>query len=240
MQQKSGIALHKLVGADLFHRCITADGEAFTIERKLGEYRQCFVKEEDGWRCQQCSDLTAIRAATEQVRLFAGMYPELTVTYPNRILSDPRTESDCTTAWVLSAAMAVISVPAEFAAEHGGMRFLSLLKEEWKEQLGTLSLAVEKLLLRHEIRTAQLFGKDGVPDRVTVRIAADRIETAIWTLPLAKAGFYPLQWDGELCGMAKALGETLGEALSCDIFIRREYELAEHQAYAIELIIKET
>ncbi len=239
MMKNSTIPLHKLVGADLFHRCITADGEAFTILRKLGEYRQCFVREDDGWRCEQCSDLTAIRAATEQVRLFAGMYPELTVTYPNRTVSDQRTEPALAKAWVVSDAMAEIFVPAAFAAEHGGMRFLSLLKQDWQEQLSTLSLAVEKQLLRYEIRTAQLFGKDGVPDRVTLRIYADRVETAVWSLPIAKAGFYPLQWDGELCGMAKALGEYLSEALPCEIHIRRECELAEHQAYAIELIIKE-
>ena len=71
-------------------------------------------------------------------------------------------------------------------------------------------------LRRHEMRTAKMFGKN--PDAASARfqITEDLAASEIWTIPLAHCGFYPLQWDAEICGMALLLAKRLKETLADD------------------------
>lgn len=230
----------ELLRMELFSRCITAEGKDFTIRRVLGTYRQHFIRTEDGWQCDSRSDASHIHAITGQIRQFAAMYPELTVTYPHTVLSDPRAETDKDEAWVDSEAIALISVPADFAARHGGEHFLSVLQEGWQEQLTGLAIAAQQRLLRHEIRTRQMFGEDPSVISAVIFVGTESVFSEIWEIPLEKAGLHHLRWDEEVCGMARALALKLAELLPCETVLRREYERSQREAYAIHLTIKET
>ena len=56
-----------------------------------------------------------------------------------------------------------------------------------------------------------MFGTEPVAE---IRITAETAESEIWTILLEHCGFYPLQWDGEVCGMAILLQQSLSEAFS--------------------------
>lgn len=227
------------LSTELFTRCITADSEALTIEKHLGLYRQRFVRTEDGWECNLRTDTTLIIHLTDQIRQFAALYPELKVTYPHKILSDERATTEKNEAWVESAALAVLEVPEAFVKKYSGSDFLALLKQDWSAQLSALADAVKERLLRHEIRTRQMFGGKAPCHHVQCEIAADAVCSAIWYLPLSAYGLYPLQGNAELCGMARALAEKLGELLSCKASVYCRYDQTKCLHYAVHLSIED-
>lgn len=239
-KQQAELSMHTLLITELLTRCITADGNAFTIRKAIGIYRQHFILTEDGWECDRRTDTTAILARTEQIRQFAAMYPELTVTYPHNVLQDDRAHTTETELWVESEATALIAVPESFVLKHGGSDFLALLEEQYPETISALAIAAEKRLLRHEVRTQRMFGKNNTVFPVVCNVTADAVCSEIWTLPLAEHGLRPLQWNGEVCGMARALANKLSESLQCEAAVSLASVAEDTRAYAIHLTIKDS
>lgn len=203
--------------AELFAEIMTAEDQGFTLRKTLGAV-ECKT-DADGnplWDGAQ-----EARREVEQnaaaVRLLGERHPELKITYPQTVISEKTVRTDETEAhFTATRTDAVIEVPDTFVMLHSGSSFRQLLVSEWSEQLNNLVEQITKRLRRHEMRTAKMFGKN--PDAASARfqITEDLAASEIWTIPLAHCGFYPLQWDAEICGMALLLAKRLKETLADD------------------------
>ena len=198
--------------AELMTGVMSANGEGFTVTKELGTYQTRSERTEAGWRTVPDSSLQYINSATEAVREVGEQYPELEIRFPQRVLDEqqPVGQDDIRTSTML--ANAEITVPAEFVQKHSGTAFRTLLADEWQSQTTELCSLIAKRLMKHEFRTARMFGTGSTVTAV-LRITADTAETDIWVLPLESCGFFPLQWDGEICGLALHLSEKLRETL---------------------------
>lgn len=228
------------LSTELFTRCIAADNKALVIEKHLGRYRQRFVRTEDGWECAFRTDTTQIIRMTDQIRQFAALYPELKVSYPHKILNDARETVENHEAWVDSEALAVLEVPEAFVNQYSGSDFLVLLKQDWSVQVSALADAVAARLRRYEIRTRQMFGRRESSLHVQCEVTADAICSDIWHLPLSAHGLYPLQGNAELCGMARALAETLSEMHFGKTGVYCRYDQTKCLHYIVDLCIEDS
>jgi hypothetical protein len=156
---------------------------------------------------------TQIEMNAAAVRMLGERYPDLKIKYPQTVVSEKTVMTGGQKQYFTETRTdAVIQAPDSFVQVHTGAAFRQLLTEEWNEQLSKLTEQIVKRLRRHELRTARMFG--GNPDAAAVhfRVTEDTAESDIWTVQLSHCGFYPLQWDGEICGMALLLAEKLKEA----------------------------
>ncbi len=214
--------------AELTDRCL--GGRAFTMVKELGRYRTQAVLTESGWQ-ETVLDRNAhvqISYAAAEVRKVAEKFPELTVTYPQQILSQQQPVGNDSLRFLLRRTNAVISVSEAFARLRGGWDFKDMLLDTWQTQTDALILAVCKYLCKFEIKTARMFSEPNVATTVQLRVCSEEISTGIWAVPLSACDLYPLQWDSEICGMALLLADALrlrlqeecGDALR--IFVRRD------------------
>lgn len=184
------------LAAELLAEAMRADGKGFTITKTLGS-------------TQPHGDHTALEMNTAAVRGLGDRYPDLLIDYPQTPHAEPDPEQP--DAFVPLHTDAVITVPETFVAVHCGTAFQQIVHEKYQEQLSDLTQQIVGRLRRHEIRTARMFGTEPVAE---IRITAETAESEIWTILLEHCGFYPLQWDGEVCGMAILLQQSLSEAFS--------------------------
>lgn len=217
---KGGAPMEK-ISADLLMKELLAEamlsgGNAFTIEKTLGTVES--RRDENGNLLPDTD--TAARTDVEinaaAVRLLAERVPSLKISYPGKVLAEQTVcTGDVTVYSTLTRTDALIEVPEDFVQVHCGISFQKLMQEGWSEQLGDLTAQIAERLKKHEMRTNRLFGKeDAASAAVSFRITSETAESDIWCIPLHKCGLYPLQWDGEVCGMALLLIERLKEALN--------------------------
>lgn len=186
----------------------------FTITKTLGTVK---TRRADDGTMWVLSDAEAANVSRAAVRLVQERFPELDVRFRGITVSeaDVRTDDGEYTD-IETRTEAVITVPDSFVQLHNGTDFCQLLQAEWLPQLSDLTERITARLRRHEIRTARMFGKNPNAAAASFRITEDTAESDIWTIPLARCGFYPLQWDSEVCGMARLLAERIREALTED------------------------
>ena len=200
-----------LTEKELLSKCMSAADTGFQLSRVLGTYQTYAVLTGAGWKQTGTSPLDSIRSETEHIRALGRKYPQLRIRYPQKQLSAQQAVGDCMHRTNVMQAEAVIDVPEEFVRQHSGFDFRALLSDVWKNQTDELVKQVTARLHKYELRTARMIGRD---TRIQAAVSADCVHTAIWQLPLAKCGLYPLQWDGEICGMASLLTEHLRETLT--------------------------
>ncbi len=184
------------LAAELFSEAMRSDGKGFTLTKELGTL-------------QSPGNTAELEMNAAAVRGLADRYPDLHITYPQTVLSDE--EPDDPDAFRPSRTDAVITVPDAFVEVHCGTAFQQIVQEKFQEPLKELTAQIAKRLQRHEMRTARLFDKEPA---ASFRITAETAESEIWTVMLEHCGFYPLQWDGEVCGMALLLKQTLSGAFA--------------------------
>lgn len=206
-----------LLAEELFSEAMQAQDHGFTMTKTLGtvEYRT----DQDGNPLaeQNSSARTAVERNAAAVRLLTERFPSLQIKYPQTIVSEKTTMNDTATEHTTEIRTdAVIQVTDDFVQNHTGTAFRQLLETGWKEQLDQLLEQIVKRLRRYEMRTARMFQDDWRSLTASFRITEDMAESDIWTVLLTSCGFYPLQWDGEICGMAMLLAERLKTALADD------------------------
>lgn len=199
--------------AAVFSMCRTAEGNAFTVRILMSDYTQFFCKTENGgWQAQTTEGLERLQSATMVVHDTLKKYPAWTAAFPQTVLRDERTEENSSnTARRIVRGEAVLTISEEFATEHSGIGFCKLLETQWKPQMDTLLQKLQKNLLRCEMRTERLFGKDGISYQARIYVEKDSISSDSWTLPYHAAEMYPLLWDNEICGMALCLCKQIPE-----------------------------
>ena len=207
----------EMLQTDLFSEVIAAGDQGFTMTKTLGtlEYESDAEGNPLPEKNRAVRDAIAQNAAA--VRKLAEQYPDLQVTFPQTVVSEKiiltgETEQHFTAA----RTDAVITVPESFVQVHTGTAFRQLVQNEWASQFTDLTGQIAKRLRKHEMRTAKLFGENPDAASAVIRVTDETVESEIWTLLLAHCGFYPLQWDGEICGMAILLAERLKETLAAD------------------------
>ena len=184
------------IAAELFSEAMRADGKGFTLTKELGTL-------------QSPGDTAGLEMNAAAVRGLADRFPDLKITYPQTMLSEA--DPDDPDAFRPSRTDAVITVPDAFVGVHCGTAFQQIVQEKYGEPLRELTEQIAKRIRKHELKTARLFGKEPA---ASFRITAESAESDIWTVMLEHCGFYPLQWDGEVCGMALLLKQSLAETLS--------------------------
>ena len=202
---------------ELFSETITAEDQGFTMTKTLGAVTERTDADGNLQPDTNRNARTVIEMNAAAVRLLAARFPELKVTYPRTVVSETTVlaggkEYHCTE----TRTDAVICVPESFVQVHTGAAFRQLVAAEWASQFTELTEQIVKRLRKHEMRTARLFGKNPESAAAVFRVTEDTVESEIWTVLLMHCGFYPLQWDGERCGMAMLLAERLREALKAD------------------------
>ena len=205
------------LAAELLADLMTAEDQGFTIQKPLGSVE--YSANEDGTPGKEQNPQARVDIETNAaaVRMLAERWPELKITYPQTVVSEK-------TVWTNGEPQhftelrtdAVICVPELFVQVHSGASFRSLVQEEWRSQLTDLAEHITKRLRRHELRTARMFGPETDAGAAVFRVKEDTVESDIWRISLSQCGFYPLQWDGEICGMALLLAERLKETLAGD------------------------
>ena len=184
------------LAAELFSEAMRTNGKGFTLTKELGTLHAP-------------GDTTELEMNAAAVRGLADRFPDLNITYPRTVL--PGEEPDDPDAFCPSRTDAVIIVPDAFVEVHCGTAFQQIVLEKYQEPLRELTAQIAKRLQRHEMKTTRLFGKE---PSASFRITAETAESGIWTVMLEHCGFYPLQWDGEVCGMALLLKQTISEAFA--------------------------
>lgn len=221
---------------ELFTQAMQSDGSDFTITKVIGIAVTCRNQNDTPLPVKQLSPELEINAAA--VRGLGERFPSLNISYPATVLSEEKTEEHDGKYNIMTKTRtdAVIHVPASFSESHCGISFQKILQSDWKQQLAELTAQIAKRLRKHEMKTARLFGKDPAAGAVTFRVTAETVESEIWAVTLESCGFYPLQWEGEVCGMAKLLSDHLPEPLAPDckeILAVKAKRLPEQQAYAV-------
>ena len=204
------------LAAELLNETLFAGDSGFTMTKELGILQIAQTGQEAPLPVDRNAQ-TQIEINASAVRMLGERFPMLHITYPQTVLSEktdltgtaPRSITETRTD-------AVITVPEEFVQLHCGTAFRQLLLSEWTAQLDDLTAQLTKRLRRHELRTAEMFAGDALSASASFRVTEDVIESEIWTLPLSRCGFLPLQWDGEICGMALLLADRLKMLLAAD------------------------
>ena len=186
------------LAAELFSEAMRAADKGFTLKKELGTVLQN-------------GDTVSLEMNAAAIRGLADRFPGLSIKYPQTMLSEA--DPDNPEAFRPSRTDAVITVPDDFVQTHCGTAFRQIVQDKFQEPLKELTEQIVRRLRKHEFKTARLFGKEPA---ASFRITAETAESDIWTVMLEHCGFYPLQWDGEICGMALLLTQTLPEALSDD------------------------
>lgn len=194
---------------ELLTDTLTAGGAGFTCTKILGTYT-VYARLTDGeWVQTACTSLHDIQAATAQIRSLKERFPDLQIAYPQTVLSETESVTDGNQRTTVRKAEAVIDVPESFVQIHSGIALQQILHEKWQPQLDDLTARLEKRLKKHELRSAEMFDIRLPEPAAVFYVTADSAESLIWTIPYTGCGLYPLQWDGEICGMAITLAEAL-------------------------------
>lgn len=231
--------LQRALASELFTRCISADDQGFTLHRYLGTYRQHFIRTQSGWQCDRSTDTAPVLALTAQVRQFVARFPELQATYPHKVAQDERSITPKDEAWVISEAAAEIQVPAAFVSRYSGSEYMQQLMQDSPGALTQLCEAVKQRLQRYEIRTARMFLQGGTHLHIGFTVTADAIETQIWHLPTEAFGLAPLFQSHQRCGLARAMAQSLADALSCQADVFCSVPGEEEHSYTVQLTIKD-
>lgn len=203
----------------LFAETIRAQDQEFTMVKPLGTVSYKTDQDGNPIAAMPESDWLALAVAQHAaaVRKLKENFPALQIRYPQTVISEKETSVGKETQHFVTIRIdAVITAPESFVQEHTGTAFRQLLESEWTKQIGDLTEQIANRLRRHEFKTERMFGKDSNAAAVSFRITEDSAESDIWTILLKHCGFYPLQWDGEICGMALMLAERLKTALEAD------------------------
>ncbi len=207
----------EMLRTELFSEVLAAKDQGFTMTKELGVIE--FRTDADGNPIQDMNRTARgeIAQNAAEVRKLAELYPDMKVTYPQTVVSEKTIRTDDTEQhFKATRTDAVICVPESFVQVHTGTAFRQLVQNEWTLQFTDLANQIAKRLRKHEMRTAKLFGENPEAAAAVIRVTEETVESEIWTLLLSHCGFYPLQWDGEICGMAILLAERLKEALAED------------------------
>ena len=201
----------------LVNRMMLSGGKAFTLEQELGRYQKQLVGCGDTWRQTGCTSLHQIQAGTALAKQVAEDYPGMELRFPQKLISAMQPVGNESVRTELCAATVQFSVPEKMIRQHTGADFRALLEDKWQTQTAELTQAAAKLLRKYELRTLRLFGRvpDGRP--LQIRVTSEHAATEIWTLPLARCGFYPLLWDSEVSGLSLLLADTLTALLRPEI-----------------------
>lgn len=207
----------EMLQTELFAETIAAGDQGFTLKKELGILE--YETDADGNLLPE-RNLT-VRGEIEQnaaeVRKLTELYPDLKASFPQTVVTEKIVKTgDVEQHFTATRTDAVITVPESFVQVHTGTAFRQLVQNEWTSQFTDLTGQIAKRLRKHEIRTARLFGENPDAAAAVIRVTDETVESEIWTLLLSHCGFYPLQWDGEVCGMAILLAERLKEALAAD------------------------
>lgn len=202
------------VRSDLMDRLLHADGGALRYAVSLGRYESYERLGSAGWEQAGCSVPPEIAEGAACFRALAKQYPELTVTYPSRVISTV-VRQDGMARIRLRQNFAEVSVPADFSRVHGGEAFCGFLHENWSEQCAELTDLLAKRLRRHELRTQRMFGETHMQS-VSFTLDCEFVQSEIWNIGLERCGLYPLQWENEVFGMARLLRDDLAAALRAD------------------------
>lgn len=194
---------------ELLTEVLTAGGEGFTRTKILGTYTVYSRLTAGKWVQTACTSLQDIEHATAQMRKLKERFPDLQIAYPQTVLSDMESVADGSQRTTVRKAEAVITVPEAFVQIHGGIALQQILHEKWQPQLDDLTARIAGRLKKHELRSAEMFDIRLPEPAALFYVTADSAESAVWTIPYAACGLYPLQWDGEICGMAVTLAEAL-------------------------------
>lgn len=201
------------LAAELLAESLNSE-QGFTITKTLGTVKTRRAADGTMW---VLSDAEAADVSRAAVKMVQERFPELDIRFRGVTVSEAavRTDDEEFTD-IATRTEAVIAVPDSFVQHHNGTHFRQILQDEWLPQLSDLTEHITARLRRHEIRTARMFGRNPLAAAASFRITEDTAESDIWTIPLARCGFYPLQWDSEICGMALLLAERIKEALTED------------------------
>lgn len=201
------------LAAELLAESLNSE-HGFTITKTLGTVKTRRAADGTMW---VLSDSKAADVSRAAVRLLQERFPELDIRFRGVTVSeaDVRTDDGEYTD-IETSTEAVIEVPDSIVLHHNGTHFRQILQDEWLPQLSDLTERITARLRRHEIRTARMFGKNPLAAAASFRVTEDTAESDIWAIPLSRCGFYPLQWDSEICGMSLLLAERIKEALTED------------------------
>lgn len=194
---------------ELLTAALTAGGEGFTRTKILGTYTVYSRLTDGEWQQTGCTSLYNIEAAAAQVRKLKERFPDLRITYPQTVISETESGKKRDQRTTIRKAEAVIEVSEAFVQIHSGIALQQILHEKWQPQLDDLTERLEKRLKKHELRSAEMFDIRLPEPAAVFYVTADIAESMIWTIPFADCGLYPLQWDGEICGMAITLADAL-------------------------------
>ncbi len=202
---------------EIFSEAVKAKDHGFTLTKSLGTVEH---KTDDDGNLIAAGDSSArlsIEMNAAAVRMLKEQLPELEIRYPQTVVSQKTTTTDDVSEHTTEIRTdAVIQVSDEFVLTHTGAAFRQCLEAEWSEQFQQLKEQMISNLRRYEMRTARMFSADLCALTMRFRVSEEMVESDIWTILLANCGLYPLQWDGEVCGMAMLLAEYLKTALADD------------------------
>lgn len=207
----------EMLAAELFSEAISAKDSGFLLTKALGTVERGSDGNGEPLPMPHSDAQTQIEMNAAAVRMLGERYPDLKIKYPQTVISEKTVmQGEQKQYFTETRTDAVIQVPDSFVQVHTGAAFRQLLAEEWQAQLAKLTEQIVKRLRRHELRTARMFGENPDAAAASFRVTEDTAESEIWTVQLSHCGFYPLQWDGEICGMALLLAEQMKAALAED------------------------
>ncbi len=204
---------------ELFARALRAEDQSFCLTKTLGTVNDTETADENGeaHHAFSSSERLSVEMNASAVRILKEHFPELQIRYPQTVESEKTVQNGEQTQIIRQIRTdAVIQVPEEFVQIHTGASFRQLMKAEWTKQLDSLTEQIVSRLRRYEIKTERMFGGGAETAALSFRVTEETAESDIWTVMLKQCGFYPLQWDGEICGMAMLLAERLKTALTGD------------------------
>lgn len=205
------------LSAELMNETMLAADKGFTLTKPLGTLLTARAGTGAPYSASPAAARTEIEMNAAAVRMLGTRFPALKITYPQTVISEKTVHTGTEPIYYTETRTdAVIEVPEDFVQNHSGTAFRQLLQNDWLPQLGDLTVQIANRLRKHELRTARMFGDDAQAAAASFRLTDDTAESDIWVIPLSRCGFYPLQWDGEICGMALMLAERLKEALAQD------------------------
>ncbi|MCQ2416212.1 MAG: hypothetical protein MJ071_00165 [Oscillospiraceae bacterium] len=196
-------------------KALSAEDDAFELTEVLGTVQVKEQQNEEGeWIQTEQTGITGVSQNADAVRGLRNRFPELKITYPQTILSEQTMLSETDTIRLItSETKAVIQVPKNFVEMHSGTAFRNIIQSKWQSQLETLVKETARRLERYEMKTARMFGRTDEAFMI-LRVTEEYVETDIWALSFAQCELHPLQWDGEVCGMAMLLRDALQKEMA--------------------------
>lgn len=189
----------------------------FTMTKTIGTVKTRCAPDGRTWILSDDAEQAGPEVNRSAVLLLRQRFPELNIRFCGTTVSETTVFTDDEELRdIVTRTDALIEVPDSFVQFHCGAAFRQLLQDEWQPQLTDLVSRIVNRLRKHELRTTRMFGASPYAAAAVLRITEDTAESDIWVIPLQRCGFYPLQWDGEVCGMALLLAERLREALAED------------------------